>query len=387
VSVAARPLTTDLLVPQYDTATLADVLSASADAIGVPGVEGHLRFRPVPKVTVLLVDGLGAEQLRANAAHAPFLTEAMAANGQAITAGFPTTTITSLASLGVGAPAGVHGMTGYQVRVPSTGRILNALQWDWTVEPREWQPHQTLLQRAASDGVAVTCVAPPEFAGSGLTIAALRGGEYVGAVGVTERLDRAHAAQRRAERTMTYVYWGDVDRRGHMHGVDSPEWRTELSIVDAFVAQLAATVPDDGLLVVTADHGMVDIDQSSVVDVAAEPALRAAVEVLAGEGRCRYVHARPGAAADVLAMWQDVLDPDEFLVLSRDEVVAAQLLGPVVTDTALQRVGDVVVLARRAGAVFATGVDSPQVMALVGQHGSLTADELLVPLITIYGAA
>jgi hypothetical protein len=171
-----------------------------------------------------------------------------------------------------------------------------------------------------------------------------------------------------------------------MFGVDSAEWRAELANVDAFVAELAATVPEDGVLVVTADHGMVDIDRSSVVDVADDPALRAAVEVLAGEGRCRYVHARPGASADVLAVWRDVLDPDEFLVLSRDEVVEGGLLGPAVTETAVQRIGDVVVLARRGGAVFGTGIDSPQVMALVGQHGSLTPDELLVPLITLYGS-
>jgi hypothetical protein len=386
VSEASGPLTSDLLPPQYGSATLADVLPALTTAIGVPGRNGHLAFRPVRKVTALLVDGLGARQIQANAEFAPFLARALAEHGQAITAGFPTTTITSLASLGVGAPAGVHGMTGYQVRVPATGRVLNALQWDWSIDPLEWQPHETLLQRAAADGVVVTCVAPPEFAGSGLTIAALRGGDYLGAVDVAERLRHADAAQRRADRTMTYVYWGEVDRRGHMYGVDSPEWRAELAKIDEFVAELAATVPADGLLVVTADHGMVDIDPSSVVDAAEDPALRAAVDVLAGEGRCRYVHARPGAAADVLAVWRDVLDPDEFLVLARDEVVESGLLGPVVTDTARQRVGDVVVLARRAGAVFATGIDSPQVMALVGQHGSLTPDELLVPLIAIYGS-
>lgn len=355
--------------------------------VGVPGEQSRMHFGSARAAMLLLVDGLGANALGSYPEHAPFLAAAMESNGQRITAGFPTTTVTSLASLGVGAPAGVHGMTGYQVVVPGSRRILNALQWDPLVDPRAWQPHRTALERARDAGVAVTCVAPPEFSGSGLTIATLRGGDYVGATEPAERIEAARRAQVCAGRTLTYVYWGDLDRTGHTFGCSSPEWLAELARLDRFVEELSTTVPAGGLLVVTADHGMVDIVLESVVDAAADLALRAGVEVFAGEGRCRYLHVRAGAQSDVLAIWRDVVRPEEFLVLSRDEVIESGLLGPTVSADAAERIGDVVVLARGLGAVFVTGTDSPQVMGLIGQHGSLTPDEVFVPLIRMGAGA
>lgn len=386
MTTGTSALPANLIPPAYDEATLADILPGMLTAVGVAGETDRLTFDPVRSAVLLLVDGLGANLLSQHAAHAPYLAAAMDAAGRRITAGFPTTTITSLGSLGVGAPAGVHGMTGYQVLVPGTRRILNALQWDPTIDPRVWQPHPTALERARDDGVAVTCIAPPEFAGSGLTIATLRGGDYVGAVDAATRIEGARRAQRRAERNLTYIYWGDVDRCGHTYGCQSAEWLGELERLDAFVEQLAATVPSDGLLAITADHGMVDVVRDVVVDVADDRSLRIGIEVFAGEGRCRYLHVRPGAQSDVLAIWRDTVDPDEYLVLSREQVIDGGLLGPTVSADAAARTGDVVVLSRGLGAVFVSGTDSPQVMGLIGQHGSLTADEVYVPLIEVAGA-
>jgi hypothetical protein len=135
------------------------------------------------------------------------------------------------------------------------------------------------------------------------------------------------------------------------------------------------------VLLVTADHGMVDIDQAQVIEVTNEPVLQVGVKALAGEGRCRYIHTVDGAARDVLAIWRDELE-DDFLVLSRAETIDAGLLGPIVTSAAAERVGDVVALARGAGAIFDRRVDASRVRNLVGQHGSLTSAETYVPLLT-----
>lgn len=374
-------LPADLLLPRYGEAALSDVMPSILSALGVPGEEDVLGLAPERRVCVLLVDGLGWELLRAHRETAPFLNRLADRSERVLTAGFPTTTTTSLTSLGVGVPAGEHGMTGYQMRVPGTSRVLNALQWDERVAPREWQPLTTALQRAEAGGVTVTAVAPEEFAGSGLTEAALRGGAYVGADDHGHRATAAAKAMAAGDGpTLTYAYHGTVDRTGHVHGCASPEWRAALREADAFVADLAAQMPSDGLLAVTADHGMVDVQQAEIIDIADNPALRVGVEMLAGEGRCRYVHVRAGALGDVLSIWRDELG-DDFCVLTRDEIVDAGLLGPRVSVAAAERVGDVVVLARRHGAVFDRRVDSKRLMALVGQHGSLTSAEMLVPLL------
>lgn len=377
---AAEILGPDLFAPQYGRAALSDVLPSVLGALGLPGEPNALALGPQRRVCVLLVDGLGWELLRAHRVEAPLLNDLADSSSRVLTAGFPTTTTTSLTSLGVGLPAGQHGMTGYQMRVAGTTRVLNALQWDARIDPREWQPCPTALERATTAGVRVSSVAPAGFAGSGLTEAALRGGRYIGVDDPGERADAAGSAMRGAGPSLTYVYYGDVDRTGHIHGCASPQWRSALRAADAFVARLVDGLPPDTLLAVTADHGMLDLERDAVVDVADNPALQVGVEVLAGEGRCRFVHVRAGAARDVRAIWQDELGAG-FQVVTRDEVVAAGLLGPLVTVAAAERVGDLVVLARGRGAVFDRRVDSSKVVALIGHHGSLTAAELLVPLL------
>jgi hypothetical protein len=391
VSVAANGLPADLVVPRYGSAALSDVLPSVLAALGLPGEHNVLALPPIEIGCVLLVDGLGWDLLRAHRADAPFLNGLADGGGRngsgdevaRLTAGFPTTTTTSLTSLGVGAPAGEHGMTGYQMYVADTGRVLNALQWDLGrgPDPIVWQPVATTLQRAEAAGVSVTMIAPAEFAGTGLTQAALRGGDYLG----LDSYDRYASSVRsvlgdRNGPALAYVYYGALDRTGHTLGVASQAWRDELRRVDAVAAKIAETLPPDALLLVTADHGMVDIDRAQLVEVADEPALNVGVRVLAGEGRCRYVHTAPGAARDVLAIWHDELD-GPFCVLSRDETIDAGLLGPVVTEDAASRVGDVVVLARGAGAVFDRRVDAARVRNLIGQHGSLTSAETYVPLL------
>lgn len=369
-----------LLAPRYGSTALSDVMPSVLSALGVPGEADAFGLPAQQRACVLLVDGLGWELLRGHRAEAPVLNGLADDSGLVLTAGFPTTTTTSLTSLGVGLPAGEHGMTGYQVRIPGTRRLLNALQWDRGTDPMIWQPHRTALQRAEAAGIRVTSVAAAEFAGSGLTEAALRGGRYVGEDDPQRRAATAGRVMAADSPSLTYVYYGDVDRTGHIHGCGSPQWRAALRDADVFVAELMAAMPPGGLLAVTADHGMVDIDPGQVVDVADNPALRVGVELLAGEGRCRYVHVRPGAERDVLSIWSEELG-DDFRVLTRAQTIEAGLLGPTVTPAAAERVGDLVVLARGHGAVFDRRSDSAKVMALIGQHGSLTSAELLVPLL------
>jgi hypothetical protein len=162
--------------------------------------------------------------------------------------------------------------------------------------------------------------------------------------------------------------------------VDSEAWRAQLRLVDAFAEQLAACLEPGTALHVTADHGMVDVGPEGKIDLDASPVLMDGVHAVAGEPRARHVHALPGAADDVLARWRAELG-DRVQVLSRAEVVAAGLLGPTVTPAALRRTGDVVAIATADVALVRWSTEA-MFSALVGQHGALTDDELLVPLLS-----
>jgi hypothetical protein len=364
-------------LPAYGEGTLADLASSLLGSLGVTAEPNPLGLPETDRVCELIVDGLGWELLRDHPAAAPFLSE-LAVNGRPLTAGFPSTTVTSLASLGTGRPPGVHGMLGYQVAVPGTGRLLNGLRWDDRVDPVTWQPLPTVYERAAAAGIGAFRVAARAFRKSGLTRATARGADYRPADGPGALVAQAGTALREAERALVTVYFGDLDATGHAFGCGSDAWYFQLGHVDKLAEQLASVLPAGTLLYVTADHGMVDISSANRVDADAITDLRKGVALLGGEPRARHVYAEPGAAGDVLAAWREVVGEHAWVV-SRDEAIAEGWFGPV--DPAMApRIGDVVAAAAGGTAIVATQAE-PLESSLIGMHGSLTTAEQLVPLL------
>lgn len=376
----------DLQVPAYGSASLSDLLPSVLASLGIAEEAGVLALPETARAVVLLVDGLGAELLRRHADEAPFLSSL---GSRPLTAGFPATTVTSLASLGTGLPPGEHALTGYTSWVEEVGATVGWLGWapvgggaDLREElvPEQVQPRPTAFERGQAAGVEVTLAAPAHFEGSGLTRAVLRGGTYRGAVTPGDAIATAVEGSRRGARSLVYCYTPDLDLTGHVRGVDSEAWRAQLRLVDGFAEELAARLPAGTVLHVTADHGMVDVPDEDKVDADAMPELLEDVRVLAGEPRARHVHAEPGAEVDVLQRWQALLG-DRMWIGTGSDAVALGLLGPVVTTHARARTGDVVAIStgatcvvRREREAFFSG--------LLGQHGALTPDELLVPLLS-----
>jgi hypothetical protein len=375
----AEPDPTAWVEPAYGDRSLADVLPAVAAALGVdaglPAPTG-LTLPDAASYVVFLVDGLGAELLRRHADAAPYLAGLLAASTPG-TVGVPSTTATSLTSFGTGLVPGVHGVVGFTTRVPGTERLLNALVWDKRVDPLEWQPHPTAFTKMAAAGVPVTVVNKREFKDSGLTVAAHRGAEYVGADRVGERIATVAAAAA-VRGSVTYCYDGDLDWTGHRFGVASSQWLQQLVMIDAETEQLRDQLPPSTRLVVVADHGMVDSPLGSRVDVEDEPDLRDGVALLGGEARFRHLYCRGGAVDDVVAAWSARL-ADRALVLTREDAVGRGWFGTVDSGV-LPRLGDVVVACTGDSVVMATGT-FPYEASMVGFHGSLTPAEMLVPII------
>lgn len=376
------------VVPRYGDRSLADVLPSALAVLGVPGSPDPLGLAAdldgVRRIAVLLVDGLGWHQIPVARRYAPTLFGLYALLGRQLTSGFPSTTPTSLVSLGTGAAPGAHGVLGFRVRVPESDRLLSHLEWGTDPEPLRWQPVGTQLERARAVGVTVTVVSRPEYAGSGLTMAANRGGDYRGATGVDELATEILAALAAGDGpTLVSGYHPDLDREGHLHGVDSPLWRAAATEVDHLVARLVDGLPGDAALLVTADHGQINIPVEHRVDLDADPRLRDGVRVVAGEPRVRYLHVAPGALADVVDTWSGVLG-DAARVVTREEAVATGWFGPV-PEEHLQRVGDVVVVCRGTWAVVATRSERPMESRLVAYHGADTAAEMDIPLLVVRG--
>lgn len=367
-----------VLLPEYGGGSLADVLPAALTALGLPGERPGPELPASDRVVLLLVDGLGRHALHPDAA--PFLTSLLGGPfSRAITTVFPSTTPIALTSLGTGLPPGEHGVTGLFLRLED-GRLANTLAIPAQVDFRALQPRPTGFERAAAGGVAVTRVGPAAFDGQGLTEAGLRGGAYAGAESLGERVAAAAAAVRRQDRALVYVYLGDLDATGHRSGCAGQAWRAELTHLDRVAEQLSGALPAGTTLLVTSDHGMLDVPVGNRWDLASTPALSDGVTAVSGDPRGVQVHVAAGALEDVRAAWCATLG-DAFWVVPRDEAVRQGLYGPVIEDAVRARLGDLLALAVRNHVVVDSRVMPAQILALRGMHGGLTEDELRVPLL------
>ena len=374
--------------PEYGSGSLADLLPTLAAGMGVQGFEQCIaELTPADRNCVFLIDGLGWEQIKAHPDEAPFLTSLLGTSrggtGAPITAGFPATTATSLASVGTGLPPGAHGLPGYTVRNPETGELMNQLRWRPWTSPKAWQPYPTVFELADRAGVHTAQVSSPAFEQTPLTKVALSGGTFHGRLTGEERMDLAAAQLAAGDRSLVYTYYSEVDGKGHRFGTDSDAWRGQLMYVDGLAQRLAEQLPPRSVLYVTADHGMIDIpfDELHRIDFDEDWELRAGVALLGGEGRARHVYAVPGAQADVLTVWREVLG-EQFWVASRDEAIAAGWFGPRIDERVYGRIGDVVAAAHD-DVVITASVNEPNESAMAGMHGSLTPAEQLVPLLEV----
>lgn len=339
-------------------------------------------FAPATSVIVFVADGLGAAQLAARGGHARFLAAAGAKKDVARTV-FPSTTTAALTSLLTGEEPGEHGIVGYRARVPGTDRVLDQLHgWETHgLDPHSWQRAQPLLEREAAAGRPVFVVSKPEYLGTGFTEATLRGAEFVSAATVGERAEIAADLAARHPGALVYLYANDLDAVGHKRGWESDAWVGALERVDAAARGLSESLAPGTGAVVTADHGMVDVPRHRHLLLTDDSDLVDGVRLIGGEPRMLHLYAEPGQERHVLDRWR-ASEGGRSWVMSRDEAVDAGLFGPT-SDDVRPRIGDVMVAARSGVAYYDDRLADKASQSMIGQHGSLTSEERIVPLIRL----
>lgn len=365
----------------FSTLRLADVLTSSLAA--VLGRPNALGLDGAARAVVVLADGLGVSSLRARAGHARFLSSLLT-KASVIDGVFPATTAAGIASLTTGVEPGQHGLVGYRVLDLARDRVVNQLTgWDADVEPASWQRARTVFERATDADVPSFAIGPKKFTASGFTQAVLRGASYVPAESVADRFQAARRILDAEPRALVYLYVAELDMAAHAHGWQSDKWLAELEGLDAELVRFAASLrPDEGLLL-TADHGVIDVPATKHVLFDTVPELVAGVRHIAGDPRCLQLYLEPGqdaVSADSLAeAWRSV-EGERAWIFTRDEAVEAGLFGRVAPEV-LPRIGDVIVAARRLIAYYDSRDPNQAARNMIGQHGSLTDEELRVPLL------
>ena len=365
--------------------SICDVLPAAAALLGVPGAVDRLGLTEsvgqIDRVAVVLVDGMGWHLLPELAGSAPLLASVVAGGTgrlSQLACTFPSTTPSSLVSLGTGAQPGEHGILGFTLNIPGTDRVLNHIRWRDDPPHTEWQPQPTWFERLQRVGVGARVVLPAAFLGSGLTDAAYGGAQFH-PTHPSDDYARQLGDELAAAPGLVYGYIGDLDTAAHVFGIGSPQWHEAAVRVHALLIRLVETLPPNAALLVTADHGGLNVPPEARVDLDTDPRLAAGVRVVAGEPRVRYLHTEPGAAADVQATWSEVLDGRAH-VYNREQAVGTGMFGPV-NPAHLARIGDVVVVCTGDAAVLATAHEPVETARLIGFHGGATAAEIAIPLI------
>lgn len=358
--------------------TLADVLPACRAALA--GRANAFDLPAVRQVVVLLVDGLGAAALKTRAGHARTLAGAMTRR-DVIHSGFPTTTAAALASLCTGAAPGRHGLVGYTVLDGAHDRVVNQLSgWDARLDPATWQREPTVFELAAADGLRTSVVGPPKYATSGFTAAVLRGADYHQAKTLDERFAATRRILDEGRPGIVYLYVPELDMTAHASGWESGRWTDQLEALDGAVRVFVATLAADEGLLLTADHGVLDVPATAQVHIDAHPDLIAGVRHVAGDPRCLQLHLEPGADRDALVAAWTAREGRRAWIATREEAIAAGWFGEV-DPVVLPRIGDVLVAARGLVAYYDTRASTAQGRAMIGQHGSWTPEETRVPLL------
>ena len=358
----------DFVLPDYDGACVSNIVPALLEY--PPLGDGWMPsgVANAEQVVLLVIDGLGWHQLQARAQLAPTLS---AANGGPLTTVAPSTTAAALSSIATGVPPGEHGVVGYKIRVG--GQTLNTLRWSTgNGDARKVIPPRDFQQVPAFGGRAPVVVNKAEFVGSGFTTAHLDGVDYrpYGTMAtLVWEIERAVAAGER----FVYGYYDGLDRVGHERGHDGA-FDAEFAFVDRLVADIRAALADDVVLLVTADHGQVDT--TGQTRPIADQVMRTTTAV-SGEDRFVWLHSSDPAESVRAAQGEH---GDDFVVATRDELIDRGVFGRRVAPDALDRLGDVALLARGCAALLDPTGRTPN---LLGRHGSLTPEEMHVPLLSV----
>ncbi len=357
------------LLPDYEGACITNIVPALLE----PGQAWPTWFpkaaEDADQVVLLVLDGLGWNQLDARRRLAPTIS---GLEGGSITTVAPSTTAAALTSISTGLPPGSHGIVGYRMNVE--GDVLNVLRWQAAGrDARASIPPDKVQTHDAFAGQRPPVVTRAEFRDTGFTLAHLDRTRIAG-WRVTSTLVTEVAQLLRRGEPFVYAYYEGIDKVAHEYGLGE-FYDAELHTVDALVADILDVLPAGAVLVVTSDHGQVDVGPNIITPA---PEVMSHVDLQSGEGRFRWLHARPGHARHLLEAATEH-HSDTGWVVSLDQVVDEHWLGPVVVESARRMLGDVALVARDAVSYHDPADGGP--FELVARHGSVTADEMLVPLL------
>jgi len=347
------------------------------------GEQNPLNLARVKNACVVLVDGLGSANIRERSGHAPFLSSKLKIDGS-INCGFPSTTVTSLSSFSTGVQSGRHGMVGYKILDPRSNLAMNLLtEISNETEAEYWQPLETVAERAKRQGLDCIFIGPGEYDNSGFTKATMRGSTYMAAKSIEDRFNIAEKLLSEGHGKLIYLYVPELDQQAHAKGFLSSEWSAKLEDVEAALRSLVSTCRQDSGVLLTADHGIVDVPKEKhfYLDELEIQGLRS----VGGDPRVLFLYFDSEPEENVREKIQSFLGKNAY-VATKEELIEAGWFGET-SDFSAERMPQLFVVGTTKAAFYHRDFAKKKSLEMIGQHGSISPEELSVPLLRFAGYA
>ena len=361
------------MLPAIPTAfgNLKDVFRSAQ--LSVLGLDNPFGLQAVRSAVVIMVDGLGSENLHSAAKFAPFLASA---TQKTIYCGFPSTTASSITTFATGFSNSEHGLFGYKIFDRSRGESVNLLSGVDKYSVLDYLKIEPISHESDTPVHAVTL---REYGDSGFTRATMHGAEHHFSDSIAGRFDIAvDLAQ--TNKSLIYVYVPELDQAAHRFGVASAEWQALLSELDVQMHKLDRRLAHDTGLLVTADHGIVDVERTNHVYLDEYDELHDELLDVSGDPRVAFLYLRDRNKVPGIKKFLSERLDNAALALEPSELIAAGYWQQsILNDDDL--LPDLVVMATSAIAIYHRDFAKASSIRMIGQHGALADEEIKLPLI------
>jgi hypothetical protein len=258
------------------------------------------------------------------------------------------------------------------------GVVMNTLRWGSDRNDlRKAHPPEQVQPVPPFAGMAIPVLSRRDLEPSAFTRAHLRGTVPLGWRAMSSIIEQPRLLFEGGE-PFVYAYYDGLDKIAHERGF-GPYYTSELRTVDWLVGELMASMPSGTTIAITADHGQVAVGPN-IVELPQE--ILRSVDHQSGEGRFRWLHCRRDKADELCRMASEQFGGIAW-VRTREQILDEEWFGPRGTsahsDEAIRRMGDVA-LVPFADVSFDDPADTGP-FTLECRHGSLTAEEMFVPLL------
>lgn len=382
----------DLMLPDYKGGSIVNLMSSLMKALGSDSPYAPLNILPSEElkdfdtVILLVIDGLGYDFLTTHGTGG-ILCENLKGS---MTSVFPATTATAVTTFTTGVAPQQHAITGWFVYLKEIGTVTTILPFrsrsgsisiDKMVPPTRIFDSEPFFNKITCDSYYII---DGGLVDSCYTTALAGRAQRVPYYTIDDFFEQLRKCIEKPNSKYIYAYWSRLDAISHEYGTTSERvfshFRELHDNLDAFSDSLDGT---NTILLITADHGLVDIPREGVIHVKEHPEFVQTLSLpVCGEPRTAYCYVHPARTVDFENYVQEHFG--NFCTLYKtEELVKKNAFGLFEPHQALSdRTGDYVLVMDRSH-VLRHFIAGEREYNFVGYHAGATRDEMLVPLIVI----